>query len=59
MFQFDIKAEQKIAKEIYKKKTQTGLFRYFDPITKKLKEEGRFQNGEEVGIWKTIDDDGD
>jgi len=59
MFKFDTKAEQNLAKEIYREKTQTGVYKYFDPITGKLKEEGRFKNGEEVGIWKTIDDDGD
>jgi hypothetical protein len=42
MFKFDSKAEQYIAKEIYKKKRQTGVFRYFDLKTGKLKEEGRF-----------------
>lgn len=59
MFKFETKVEQNVAKEIYKKTGQSGIYRYFDPKTGKLKEEGRFQNGEEVGIWKSIDDDGD
>lgn len=42
-------------KEDFKKNKESGLFRSFDPLTGKLKEEGHFENGQEVVIWKEYD----
>jgi len=60
---FSAKSEQNSkdpkSKEYFKANSVTGLFRSFDPKTGKLKEEGKFQNGQEVGVWKEFDEDGD
>ncbi len=46
-------------KEDFKKNKLTGLYQAYHPNTGKLIEEGTFQNGQEVGLWKEIDSDGD
>lgn len=47
------------SKKYFKDNKLSGLYQDFDPYTGKLKEEGRFQNGVESGLWKVIDADGD
>jgi antitoxin component YwqK of YwqJK toxin-antitoxin module len=47
------------SKKYFKDNKLSGLFQDFDPYTGKLKEEGKFENGMEVGRWRVIDGDGD
>ena len=46
-------------KEDYRKNKVSGFFQYRDPKTGRIREEGRFENGNEVGLWKQYDSDGD
>ena len=46
-------------KKEFKDQKLTGLFQRCHPQTGEIKEEGKFRNGQEVGLWKEIDDDGD
>jgi len=37
----------------------TGVYREVDPVTGEVVEEGEFRNGQETGLWKVRDEDGD
>lgn len=47
------------SKQYFKNNKLSGLYQGFDPKTGKLTEEGKFEYGEETGLWKEIDADGD
>ena len=46
------------SKEEFVSKKLSGLYKKIDP-SGKIRQEGRFQNGIEVGLWKVYDQDGD
>ena len=50
---------QNYTKEEFRKKKMSGVFQYKDPRTGRVTEEGKFENGVEVGLWKEYDQDGD
>lgn len=58
MIGFKRESDQEAAKKDFRERELDGLFRYFDPKSGKLKVEGYFEKGEEVGIWKEYDDKG-
>lgn len=47
------------SKEDFKNSRASGLYQRFHPETGRLQEQGTFQQGVEIGIWKEIDPDGD
>lgn len=53
-----VQSPQELAKKNFREQNPNGFFQYFDPTTGKLKEEGKFVKGEEIGIWKEYDENG-
>lgn len=47
------------SKQEFKDNKLSGPYQCIDPKTGRIKEQGQFSNGQETGLWKEIDEDGD